>query len=75
MCHSRHCFLWLMHFQKLPDVIAGLEAAWIFFGGVPRYLVINNFPATVVHMVAALDTLCAPLRLLERPCFPFRFAS
>ena len=48
MCHSRHCFLWPMHYQKLPDVIAGLEAAWAFFGGMPRYLVIDNFPAAVV---------------------------
>lgn len=48
LCHSRHSFLWPMHYQKLPDVIAGLEAAWAFFGGVPRYLVIDNFPAAVV---------------------------
>ena len=48
LCHSRHCFLWPMHQQTLPEVIAGLEAAWGFFGGVPRYLVIDNFPAAVV---------------------------
>ena len=48
LCHSRHCFLWPMHQQTLPEVIAGLEAAWAFFGGVPRYLVIDNFPAAVV---------------------------
>ena len=46
--HSRHCFLWPMHHQKLEDVIAGLEAAWAFFGGMPQYLVIDNFPAAVV---------------------------
>ena len=34
--------------HKLPDVIAGLEAAWAFFGGMPKYLVIDNFPAAVV---------------------------
>ena len=33
--------------QKLEDVITGLESAWAFFGGVPRYLVIDNFPAAV----------------------------
>ena len=48
LCHSRHCFVWPMQQQKLPDVIAGLEAAWAFFGGMPRYLVIDNFPAAVV---------------------------
>ena len=48
LCHSRHCFLWPMHYQKLPDVIEGLEATWAFFGGMPKYLVIDNFPAAVV---------------------------
>ena len=48
MCHSRHCFVWPMMQHKLPDVIAGLEAAWAFFGGMPKYLVIDNFPAAVV---------------------------
>ena len=36
--------IWPMQHQKLPDVIAGLEAAWAFFGGMPKYLVIDNFP-------------------------------
>ena len=40
--------IWPMQHQKLPDVIAGLEAAWAFFGGMPKYLVIDNFPAAVV---------------------------
>ena len=48
LCHSRHCFVWPMQQHKLPDVIAGLEAAWAFFGGMPKYLVIDNFPAAVV---------------------------
>ena len=56
LCHSRHCFLWPLHQQKLPEVIAGLVAAWAFFGGMPKYLakylakylVIDNFTAAVV---------------------------
>ena len=48
LCHSRHCFVWPMRSQKLEDVIAGLETAWAFFGGIPKYLVIDNFPAAVV---------------------------
>ena len=48
LCHSRHCFVWPMMQHKLPDVIAGLEAAWAFFGGRPKYLVIDNIPAAVV---------------------------
>ena len=47
LAHSRHSFVWPTFSQKLEDVIAGLEAAWAFFGGIPRYLVIDNFPAVV----------------------------
>ena len=47
LCHSRHCFVWPMQQQKLAGVIVGLEAAWAFFGGMPKYLVIDNFPAAV----------------------------
>ena len=46
--HSRHSFLWPLHQQTLPEVIAGLEATWAFFGGMPKYLVIDNFPAAVM---------------------------
>ena len=48
LCHSRHCFLWPMQRQTMEDVIAGLESASAFFGGMPKYLVIDNFPAAVV---------------------------
>ena len=48
LCHSRHCFLWPLHQQTLPEVIAGLEAAWAFFGSMPKYLFIDNFPAVVM---------------------------
>ena len=47
LCHSRHCFVWPMQHQRLEDVIAGLEAAWAFFDGMPKYLVIDNVPAAV----------------------------
>ncbi len=47
LAYSRHSFLWPAYGQKLEDVIAGLEAAWEFFGGIPKYLVIDNFPAAV----------------------------
>ena len=45
--YSRHCFVWPTHGQMLEDIIAGLEAAWVCFGGVPRYLVIDNCPPAV----------------------------
>ena len=45
--YSRHSFLWPTCNQKLEDVIAGLESAWAFFGGIPKYLVIDNCPPAV----------------------------
>ena len=51
--YSRHCFVWPTFSQKLEDVVAGLESAWAFFGGLPRYLVMDNFPAAL----AAADAL------------------
>ena len=47
LAHSRHCFVWPMQRHQLEDVIAGLETAWAFFDGMPKYLVIDNFPAAV----------------------------
>ena len=45
--YSRHCFVWPTTSQRLDAVVEGLEATWAFFEGVPRYLVIDNFPAAV----------------------------
>ena len=47
LAYSRHSFVWPTFSQKLVDVIEGLEAAWAFFGGVPSYLIIDNFPSAV----------------------------
>ncbi len=47
LAYSRHSFVWPTFSQKLEDVIQGLEAAWAFFGGIPKYLVVDNFPAAV----------------------------
>ena len=47
LAYSRHCFVWPTFGQKLEDVIVGLESAWVFFGDIPRYLVIDNFPPAV----------------------------
>lgn len=44
---SRHMFVWPTHTQTLDDAVEGLERAWEFFGGMPRHLVIDNFPAAV----------------------------
>jgi len=45
--YSRHSFVWPLMRQQIGDVIEGLEAAWAFFGGIPHYLVLDNFPASV----------------------------
>ena len=47
LAYSRHSFVWPTYSQKLEEVITGLEAAWAFFSGIPKYLVIDNFPAAV----------------------------
>lgn len=47
LAYSRHSFVWPLFRQQMDDVIEGLEACWAFFGGIPKYLVIDNFPAAV----------------------------
>jgi transposase len=44
---SRYQFVWPMYRQTLEENIAGLEAAWRFFGGVPKRLILDNFAAAV----------------------------
>ena len=54
LVHSRHGFLWPTYGRTLKEMIADLEAAWAFFGGIPKYLVIDNFPAAVAGADARL---------------------
>lgn len=44
---SRFSFVWLTHRQTLDDVIAGFEAAWVFFGGVFATVVPDNMKTIV----------------------------
>ena len=44
---SRFAFVWPLVHQTLDEVIAGLEASWRFFDGLPQRLVVDNFPAAV----------------------------
>jgi transposase len=48
LVHSRHQYVHLTHTQKLPNLIDGLEAAWEFFGGCVRRVVIDNMKTAVV---------------------------
>lgn len=44
---SRFSFVWLTHRQTLGDVIAGFEAAWVFFGGVFATVIPDNMKTIV----------------------------
>jgi hypothetical protein len=44
---SRHMFVWLSFGQRTDDVIAGLDAAWSFFGGVFEVLIPDNLSPVV----------------------------
>src|SRR5690349_24183116 len=45
--YSRHMFVWPTYRQTLADVIAGCEAAWVFFGGVFAVVIPDNMKAIV----------------------------
>jgi len=45
--YSRHMFVWLTFSQTLAAVIAGCEAAWVFFGGVFKVLIPDNLSPVV----------------------------
>jgi transposase len=45
--YSRHMFVWLSFAQTLEAVIAGCEAAWVFFGGVFTVLIPDNMSPIV----------------------------
>lgn len=46
---SRYQFVWPTLTQTVTDVIAGLEAAWRFFGGVPHRVVPDNASSMVIR--------------------------
>jgi transposase len=52
-CYSRHMFVWLSFTQTLGTLVAGCEAAWVFFGGVFKVLIPDNAAA----IVAAADAV------------------
>ncbi len=56
---SRHMFVWLTYSQTLTAVIAGCEAAWVFFGGVFKVLVPDNLKPVVISADAVNPRLSA----------------
>jgi len=59
--YSRHCYVHLTFRQDLPAVIAGCDAAWVFFGGVFRVIIAENV-ARHIFGVMCLAALCARRR-------------
>jgi transposase len=49
LSYSRYAFLAIALRQDLAAVLDGLEAAWVFFGGVVRRLVVDNLTPVVTH--------------------------
>ena len=45
--YSRHQYVHVTFSQKIPDLIEGLEDAWVFFGGVTARVVIDNMKTAV----------------------------
>ncbi|GFG98033.1 hypothetical protein MTIM_39120 [Mycobacterium timonense] len=52
--YSRHMFVWPTYRQTLGEVIAGFEAAWVFFGGVFAVVIPDNMK-TIVDKADATD--------------------
>ena len=48
LVHSRHQYVHITFSQKLADVIDGLEDAWLWFGGVPRRVSVDNMKTAIV---------------------------
>jgi transposase len=49
LAFSRYAFLWVALRQDLPTVLAGLEAAWAFFQGAVRRLVVDNLKPVITR--------------------------
>jgi hypothetical protein len=49
LTYSRHQYVYTTYSQKLEYLIAGVEEAWEFFGGVVRRVVIDNMKTAVVR--------------------------
>jgi transposase len=52
--YSRHMFVYPTHRQTLEEVIAGFEAAWVFFGGVFKVVIPDNMKP-IVDAADAVD--------------------
>lgn len=49
---SRYMYVYPSFTQTVEDVCAGLDAAWRFFGGMPKHIILDNASAMVVRASA-----------------------
>jgi transposase len=54
---SRYMHVWPTFTQTVDDVCAGLDAAWRFFGGVPKHVILDNASSMVVRASKTDPTL------------------
>src|SRR3569832_453616 len=54
---SRDMHVWPTFSQTVEDVCAGLDAAWRFFGGVPKHVVLDNASSMVIRASKTDPTL------------------
>jgi transposase len=57
LSNSRYQFVFPTFTQTVEDVCAGLDAAWRFFGGMPRRIVLDNASSMIVRADAQSPTL------------------
>jgi hypothetical protein len=50
-CFSRHMFVWPTFTQATDDVIAGFEAAWLYFGGVFPVVIPDYVPRHIIRLL------------------------
>jgi transposase len=54
---SRYMHVWPTFTQTVEDVCAGLDAAWHFFGGVPKHIILDNASSMVIRASKTDPTL------------------
>lgn len=54
---SRYMFVWPSLTQTVKDVCEGLDAAWCFFGGIPRRVILDNASSMVTTANAQAPVL------------------
>lgn len=54
---SRYMFVWPTFLQTVDALCEGLDAAWTFFGGMPKHIVLDNMSAAVTKADALGPTL------------------